>query len=103
MLEINVMKANAIVATLLVAAAIDADARFASPYPRKAVAPDDTGGWIAINGNAAPAARSPIRIDEGLSPSNRVGTAQDPNVHSASLASAPLSDATVGFVSVVSR
>jgi hypothetical protein len=103
MLEINVMKANAIVATLLVAAAIDADARFASPYPRKAVAPDETGGWIAINGNAAPAARSPIRIDEGLSPSNRVGTAQDSNVHSASLASAPLSDATVGFVSVVSR
>ena len=52
MLEINVMKANAIVATLLVAAAIDADARFASPYPRKVVAPDEGGGWIAINGNA---------------------------------------------------
>ena len=101
--DINVMKANAILATLLVAAAIDADARFASPYPRKAVPPDETGGWIAINGNAAPAARSPLRIAEGLSPSNQLRTAQDPNVHSASLASAPLSDVTVGFVSVVSR
>ena len=54
MLEINVMKANAIVATLLVVAAVHADARFASPYPRKAVAPDESGGWIVINGNAWP-------------------------------------------------
>ena len=94
---------KAIVATLLVAAAANLEAYFASPYPRKAVAPDESGGWIAINANAAPTARSPIRIAEGLSPSNQVGTAQDPNVHSASLASAPLSDVTVGFVSVVSR
>ena len=72
MLDINVMKANAIVATLLLVAAVHADARFASPYPRKAVAPDESGGWIAINGNAAPAARSPIRIDE-LSPRKRGG------------------------------
>jgi len=54
MLEINVMKANAIVATLLVVAAVHVDARFASPYPRKAVAPDESGGWIVINGNAWP-------------------------------------------------
>ena len=45
------MKANAIVATLLVVAAVQADARFASPYPRKAVSPDESGGWIAINGD----------------------------------------------------
>ena len=79
MLDINVMKANAIAATLLMAAAIDAEARFASPYPRKAVAPDESGGWIAINFNAAPAARSPIRIDE-LSPRNQAGIAQERNV-----------------------
>ena len=54
MLEINVMKANAIVATLLVVAAVHADARFASPYPRKAVSPDESGGWIVINGNVWP-------------------------------------------------
>ena len=46
------MKANSIVATLLVVAAVHADARFASPYPRKAVAPDASGGWIAITNNA---------------------------------------------------
>ena len=52
MLEINVMKANAIVATLLVAAAVHADARFVSPYARKPVAPDESGGWIVTNRNA---------------------------------------------------
>ena len=46
------MKAKAIVATLLVVAAVHADARFASPYPRRAVPPDESGHWIVINGNA---------------------------------------------------
>ena len=45
------MKTKAIVATLLVAAAASADARFAPPYPRKAVSPDEIGHWIVINGN----------------------------------------------------
>ena len=46
------MKTKAIVATLLVAAAASADARFAWPYPRKAVSPDESGHWIVINGNS---------------------------------------------------
>src|SRR6266487_2463273 len=37
------MKTKAILATLLVAAAASADARFAWPYPRKAVSPDEIG------------------------------------------------------------
>jgi hypothetical protein len=45
------MKTKAIVATLLVAAAASADARFAWPYPRKAASPDESGYWIVINGN----------------------------------------------------
>jgi len=45
------MKTKAIVATLLVAAAASADARLASPFPRKAVPPDESGHWIVINGN----------------------------------------------------
>ena len=45
------MKTKAIVATLLVAAA-SADARFAWPYPPKAVSPDEIGHWVVINGNA---------------------------------------------------
>ena len=45
------MKTKAILATLLVAAAASADARFASPFPRKAVPPDEIGHWIVINGN----------------------------------------------------
>ena len=45
------MKTKAILATLLVAAAVSADARFAWPYPRKAVPPDESGHWIVINGN----------------------------------------------------
>jgi hypothetical protein len=45
------MKTKAIVATLLVAAAASADARFAWPYPRKAVSPDEIGHWVVINGN----------------------------------------------------
>ena len=46
------MKTKAILATLLVAAAASADARFASPFPRKAVSPDEIGHWVVINGNA---------------------------------------------------
>ena len=46
------MKTKAIVATLLVAAAASADARFAWPYPPKAVSPDEIGHWVVINGNA---------------------------------------------------
>ena len=45
------MKTKAILATLLVAAAARADARFAWPYPPKAVSPDESGHWIVINGN----------------------------------------------------
>ena len=48
------MKTKAIVATLLIAAAASADARFAWPYPRKAVSPDEIGHWVVINGNAWP-------------------------------------------------
>ena len=46
------MKTKAIVATLLVAAAASANARFAWPYPPKAVSPDEIGHWVVINGNA---------------------------------------------------
>ena len=46
------MKTKAILATLLVAAAASADARFAPPFPRKAVPPDESGHWVVINGNA---------------------------------------------------
>src|SRR6266404_3167656 len=46
------MKTKAMVATLLVAAAASADARFAWPYPPKAVSPDEIGHWVVINGNA---------------------------------------------------
>ena len=46
------MKTKAILATLLVAAAASADARFAWPYPRKAVSPGEIGHWVVINGNA---------------------------------------------------
>ena len=45
------MKTRTIVATLLIAAAISADARFAWPYPPKAVSPDESDHWIVINGN----------------------------------------------------
>jgi hypothetical protein len=45
------MKTKAIVATLLVAAAASADARFAWPYPPKAVSPDESDHWIVINSN----------------------------------------------------
>jgi hypothetical protein len=45
------MKTKIILAMLLVAAAASADPRLASPYPRKAVPPDESGHWIVINGN----------------------------------------------------
>jgi len=48
------MKTKAIVVTLLIAAVANADARFAWPYPRKAVSPDEIGHWVVINGNAWP-------------------------------------------------
>jgi hypothetical protein len=48
------MKTKAIVATLLIAAAASADAYFASPYPRKAVSPDESGHWIVITSNSWP-------------------------------------------------
>jgi hypothetical protein len=48
------MKTKAIVAMLLIVAAASADARFAWPYPRKAVSPDESGHWIVINCNAWP-------------------------------------------------
>ena len=46
------MKTKVMVATLLIAAAASADARFAWPYPPKAVSPDAIGHWAVINGNA---------------------------------------------------
>ena len=48
------MKTKAIVAALLIAAAARVDARFAWPYPPKALSPDDIGHWVVINGNAWP-------------------------------------------------
>ena len=45
------MKTKAIVAMQLIVAAASADARFAPPFPRKAVPPDESGHWIVINGN----------------------------------------------------
>jgi hypothetical protein len=48
------MKTKAIVATLLVAAAASADARFAWPCPPKAVSPDEISHWVVISGNAWP-------------------------------------------------
>src|SRR2546429_832325 len=51
-LGLHSVKTKAIVATLLVAAAASADARFAWPYPPKAVSPDEIGHWVVINGNA---------------------------------------------------
>ncbi len=48
------MKTKAIVATLLIAEAASADARFAWPYPRKAVSPDESGHWIVITSNSWP-------------------------------------------------
>ena len=39
---------------MLVAAAASADARFAWPYPPKAVSPDEIGHWVVINGDAWP-------------------------------------------------
>jgi hypothetical protein len=60
------MKTKAIVATLLMAAA-SADARFAWPYPPKAVSPDGIGHWVVINGNASPdsAASEPTFTKQG--------------------------------------
>ena len=48
------MKTKAIVATLLIAAAASANARFAWPYPPKPVSPADIGHWVMINGDASP-------------------------------------------------
>jgi hypothetical protein len=48
------MKTKTIVATLLIAVAASADARFAWLYPPKAVSPDEIGHWVVINGNAWP-------------------------------------------------
>ena len=48
------METKAILATLLVVVAASADARFAWPYPPKAVPPDEIGQWVVIGGNAWP-------------------------------------------------
>jgi hypothetical protein len=53
------MKTKAIVATLLIAAAANADARFAWAYPRKAVSPDEIDHWVVINGDAWSDSASP--------------------------------------------
>ena len=46
------MKTKTVLATMLIAAPASADARFAWPYPPKAVSPDEIGHWVVINGNA---------------------------------------------------
>ena len=48
------MKTKALVATLLIAAAANAHARFAWPYPPKAASPDEIGDWVVIHDNAWP-------------------------------------------------
>jgi len=53
------MKTKAILATLLVAAAASAEARFAWPYPPKAVSPNEIGHWVVINANAWPKSAEP--------------------------------------------
>jgi hypothetical protein len=61
------MKTKAIVAMLLVVASASADARFAWPYPRKAVSPDESGHWIVLNGNPWPQrARSEPATRKGI-------------------------------------
>ena len=99
------MKTKAIVATLLVAAAASADARFAWPYPPKAVSPDEIGHWVVINGNAWPdSAESELTTaspsdggPDGLksSPTKREKAERKTGVfHSAWPASAPCSPAS---------
>ena len=61
------MKTKAILATLLVAAAVKADARFAWPYPPKAVSPNEIGRWVVISGNAWPDSAEPELITASLS------------------------------------
>ena len=46
------MKTKAMLAMLLVAVAASADAHLASPFPRKALPPDESGYWIVITGNS---------------------------------------------------
>ena len=102
------MKTKAIVATLLIAAA-SADARFAWPYPRKAVSPDEIGHWVVINGNAWPdSAESELTTaspsgggPDGLksSPTNKEKAELKTGVfHSAWPASAPCSRIPTPFV-----
>ena len=64
------MKTKAIVVTLLMAAA-SADARFAWPYPPKAVSPDEIGHWVVINGNAWPDSAESELTTAGPSVANR--------------------------------
>ena len=45
------MKTNLILGMLLAAVAASADARFAPPFPPKALPPDESGQWVVINGN----------------------------------------------------
>jgi hypothetical protein len=62
------MKIKAILATLLVAAVASADARFAWPYPRKTISPDETGHWVVINGSAW---HNSAERSSGAAPKNR--------------------------------
>ncbi|SRR6266550_2103973 len=80
------MKTKAILATLLVAAAASADARFGPPFPRKAVSPDEIGHWIVINNAWPDSAQSELTTaspsgggSDGLksSPTKGKGRAQD--------------------------
>ena len=69
------MKTKAIVATLLLAAAASADARFAWPYPRRAVSPDESGHWIVIKWQFVATQRG-IRAHNGEAVPWRTGRAK---------------------------
>jgi len=71
------MKIKAILATLLVAAAASADARFAWPYPPKAVSPDEIGHWVVINGNAWPNGAASELTNKIIANQEGKGRAQD--------------------------
>jgi hypothetical protein len=93
------MKTKAMVATLLVAAAANVEAYFASPYPRKAVSLDESDGWIAINGNAWLRRRG---VSGGSTKNCRKGSkqtkAQGRNVSFRIAGTSPLIAVAVGFV-----
>ena len=75
------MKTKALLATLLVATAASADARFAWPYPPKAVSPDEIGHWVVINGNAWPDSAGSELTTASLSGGGPDGLKSSPTSH----------------------